>query len=483
MKRPASQSPPPPQSHEANAQLLAAAGITATAELYNQRNTQQRRSPVGRFGQNQGSFSSQSSTGPRNNSYASSAELSVGGSSVTSLGQHSPGRISPSSEQQQHYQQQHNGQDSPYVTSIPMNSNPRNTRSQPQYPQAPLENYPDPSIDQESQVDPNQRRPGIPNMQSHAFICQCCPKKPKKFDSPEELRNHESEKQYSCQYCNNRFKNKNEAERHQNSLHLRKHSWSCSVLGNQYPTAFYPSTSIPPADNSPSQPPRPPNSDSAFDTCGYCGQQFPNEPAPDWTERGQHLTNVHKFGECNQSKKFFRADHFRQHLKHSHAGTSGKWTNMLETACMKDEPNPQPIDNSNNMQAQGAPVANMGMSPGGMGQAPMGQANMGQGMGHSQMSQNMAQSLAQAGIHQANMGHMGQDMSQDMGQDIGQDMGPSMGQPQMGQIDMSNIDPSISQMTMGNMAPMAAMGNMAGSHGRAMGIRGGQMQEFKDEMP
>lgn len=52
---------------------------------------------------------------------------------------------------------------------------------------------------------------------------------------------------------------------------------------------------------------------------------------------------MHKFGECNHAKKFFRADHFRQHLKHSHAGTSGKWTNMLENACMKDEPLPEPI--------------------------------------------------------------------------------------------------------------------------------------------
>jgi len=56
-----------------------------------------------------------------------------------------------------------------------------------------------------------------------------------------------------------------------------------------------------------------------------------------------HLQEVHKFGECNHAKKFFRADHFRQHLKHSHAGTSGKWTNMLENACMKDEPPPEPI--------------------------------------------------------------------------------------------------------------------------------------------
>jgi hypothetical protein len=75
------------------------------------------------------------------------------------------------------------------------------------------------------------------------------------------------------------------------------------------------------------------------DVCGYCGEEFPNPP--DWEARSEHLNHVHKFGECNQAKKFFRADHFRQHLKHSHAGTSGKWTNMLENACMRDEPPPQ----------------------------------------------------------------------------------------------------------------------------------------------
>lgn len=57
----------------------------------------------------------------------------------------------------------------------------------------------------------------------------------------------------------------------------------------------------------------------------------------DWEDRIRHLQDVHKFRECNSSKKFYRADHFRQHLKHSHAGTSGKWTNMLENACMMEE--------------------------------------------------------------------------------------------------------------------------------------------------
>lgn len=78
--------------------------------------------------------------------------------------------------------------------------------------------------------------------------------------------------------------------------------------------------------------------EATHDTCGYCGKEFPNNPQPDWNSRLEHLTKVHKFGECNNVKKFFRADHFRQHLKHSHAGTPGKWTNILENACMKEEP-------------------------------------------------------------------------------------------------------------------------------------------------
>jgi hypothetical protein len=75
--------------------------------------------------------------------------------------------------------------------------------------------------------------------------------------------------------------------------------------------------------------------------CSYCGDEFPI-PA-NWELRNEHLYQVHKFGECNQAKKFFRADHFRQHLKHSHAGTCGNWTNMLENACKKNEHPPSPL--------------------------------------------------------------------------------------------------------------------------------------------
>jgi hypothetical protein len=70
--------------------------------------------------------------------------------------------------------------------------------------------------------------------------------------------------------------------------------------------------------------------------CLYCGLSF-QDPC-DEEMRSKHLANSHKFRECNQAKKFFRADHFRQHLKHSHAATSIEWTFALEEAFRKDEP-------------------------------------------------------------------------------------------------------------------------------------------------
>lgn len=218
------------------------------------------------------------------------------------------------------------------------------------------------------------------------------------------------EKQYTCAYCHNRFKNKNEAERHQNSLHLRRHSWSCAALSS-YEAAFHPtnaSTNTPTSASSAqgslsmtgydpssprdrrneSSPPSPtspangvssrsitaPDTVSQTATCGYCGQIFPNNP-PHWPSRLEHLTRVHKFGECNRSKKFFRADHFRQHLKHSHAGASGKWTNLLETACCRDEECPErrePVKlilstsgtGSNSTSVGGGPLADVREGPG-----------------------------------------------------------------------------------------------------------------------
>ncbi|KAF2672651.1 hypothetical protein BT63DRAFT_450673 [Microthyrium microscopicum] len=179
------------------------------------------------------------------------------------------------------------------------------------------------------------------------YACECCLKKPRRFRTLDELRQHESEKQYQCQYCSNRFKNKNEAERHQNSLHLRKYSWSCAALSNPR-QAFHQN----------------PARAEISDVCGYCGKEFQNPS--DWHARNEHLVTEHKFGECNQHKKFFRADHFRQHLKHSHGAASGKWTGQLEAICIKDEPlpalrgPPQLVGQSNNVLP---PISMVGEDP------------------------------------------------------------------------------------------------------------------------
>ncbi|KAJ6164169.1 hypothetical protein N7470_002841 [Penicillium chermesinum] len=242
-----------------------------------------------------------------------SSTLSIGGSSMTSLSPYdrpSPGGLSPSSDLDTFHEKSILNP-SPPMASIP--SLPRvlgASSLEPPLTGATGKVSMPPMLNASQPVGP--KLVGL-------YICDCCPKKPKKFDNPDDLRAHEMEKQYSCQYCNNRFKNKNEAERHQNSLHLRRHSWSCAAL---------------------------PNFQAAFHGSASSNYQTAAGPSHDsyWDRRFEHLTTVHKFGECNNAKKFFRADHFRQHLKHSHAGTSGKWTNILENACMKEEQPPEPRD-------------------------------------------------------------------------------------------------------------------------------------------
>ncbi|KHN94373.1 Zinc finger, C2H2-type/integrase, DNA-binding protein [Metarhizium album ARSEF 1941] len=266
-----------------------------------------------------------SSAVSRSNSYISTMSMAPSSATTTtsfsrrSPGAASPGGVSPTSC------------NSPYTTPVSLNHSPRNSISGRG------------GVHGRTVCGTSPRK--LADIQKPAgakvqrlFMCDCCPKKPKKFDTAEELSAHEAEKQYECSFCGNRFKNKNEAERHQNSLHVRRHSWSCSAISG-YDRAFHESTSHP----------------GEADTCGYCGDEFPRSGRgpgngafsrgvvpkqatdQDWDDRIRHLLEVHKFRECNSSKKFYRADHFRQHLKHSHAGTSGKWTNMLENACMMDE--------------------------------------------------------------------------------------------------------------------------------------------------
>jgi len=259
----------------------------------------------------------------RSNSYVSTTSMGPSSATTTTSYEHrspdaaySSGGVSPTDG------------NSPYVTPRSLNPSPRGSISA----RTPLHSRTVSSTT--SRRLPEIQKPTGSKLQP-ALMCECCPKKPRKFDTEEELRAHAAEKQYNCAYCGNRFKNKNEAERHQNSLHVRRHSWSCSALSG-FDRAFH---------ESPTRP-------DSWDACGYCGLEFPRSGKgpigqsvatdEDWDKRIRHLQDTHKFRECNSSKKFFRADHFRQHLKHSHAGTSGKWTNMLENACMIEEEPPAP---------------------------------------------------------------------------------------------------------------------------------------------
>ncbi|OAA63106.1 Zinc finger, C2H2-type/integrase, DNA-binding protein [Cordyceps fumosorosea ARSEF 2679] len=314
--------PSPPDEYAAH-------GPVGVAEAMRRREGGVRSSSAGRLATIPQGSSLASAASSRANSYLSTLSIPPSQSSIGGFGHRSPSGISPNgvSPSNSH---------SPYTTAISPNPSPRGSISRGSvHSRAPS------SASSPRKVG-EPGKAAVTKLQGF-YMCECCPKKPKKFDSAEELAAHEAEKQYECNYCGNRFKNKNEAERHQNSLHVRRHSWSCSALSG-YDRAFHESTNRP----------------GEADVCGYCGEEFartgvtpgtgalsggvlPKRPTDnDWDERIRHLQEVHKFRECNSSKKFYRADHFRQHLKHSHAGTSGKWTNMLENACLMDEDPAQP---------------------------------------------------------------------------------------------------------------------------------------------
>ncbi|KAG9250623.1 uncharacterized protein F5Z01DRAFT_640032 [Emericellopsis atlantica] len=151
------------------------------------------------------------------------------------------------------------------------------------------------------------------------------PQDNKNLETDEDRMVHTIEKQFSCSKCGKHFKNKNEAKRHAKSVHLRRFSWSCKAPSD-FRMTFYPSTARP----------------SEADTCGYCGKDFARSGGPpkskfatkgDWNKRLYHLEEAHEFSKCNR-KKFYRADHFRQHLKHSHARAGGSY--QLDNACMTE---------------------------------------------------------------------------------------------------------------------------------------------------
>ena len=146
------------------------------------------RSPNLRFHPNHGSVSSTSSAGLRNGSYASSVGLSAAGSSMTSISsidRPSPGGISPPLDFDPN-------QDPAYVHSSSRNPPSLITRSvasrSPLSPNPPESRSATVACTMSAQSIVNDNRSGSATRLGAAYMCECCPKKPKKFETEEELR-------------------------------------------------------------------------------------------------------------------------------------------------------------------------------------------------------------------------------------------------------------------------------------------------------
>lgn len=131
------------------------------------------------------SLSSTSSGGLRNGSYASSGALSFGGSSITSVSSHeqlSPSGISPSAEQL-------DGRDSPYGTPASLNPSPRASLSRPHQRTASVETKSSAAaLARKMSSDNSGQLRNINNASElqGVYMCECCPKKPKKFNNPQD---------------------------------------------------------------------------------------------------------------------------------------------------------------------------------------------------------------------------------------------------------------------------------------------------------
>ncbi|KAH8730129.1 hypothetical protein GQ44DRAFT_479769 [Phaeosphaeriaceae sp. PMI808] len=155
-------------------------------DLYHRRSAQMlvnRSCAASRFQANAGSISSASSIGQRTGSIASSFGFSTAASSMTSYSgdqRLSPNALSPLGEPD-------SGPVSPYAASRSLNPSPRSSLSRP-HQRGPSETE-QPQIRKmstESMLHP--RHNSVVSRIPGAYICECCPKKPKKFDSEEELR-------------------------------------------------------------------------------------------------------------------------------------------------------------------------------------------------------------------------------------------------------------------------------------------------------
>jgi hypothetical protein len=156
--------------------------VSSPGDLYLQsrrRESASRTSPGSRYQSLPGSVSTNAS-GLRANSYGSTPSLA--GSSNTSMNSYGrpspPGGLSPVPT---------DGSESPYVTSLSLNPSPRGSISRTHHGRAMSDSRPLMTSRKHSDPTAHSKQGGGPKMQG-VFICECCPKKPKKFDTQEELK-------------------------------------------------------------------------------------------------------------------------------------------------------------------------------------------------------------------------------------------------------------------------------------------------------
>lgn len=131
----------------------------------------------------QGSLSSASSLSQRTASFASSFGFSAASSMTSYSGEQrlSPSALSPSAEAEI-------GPTSPYAASRSLNPSPRASLSRPHHHRGLSDNEYSQVRKMSSDSVMQSRQNSIVGRIGGAYICECCPKKPKKFDSEEELQ-------------------------------------------------------------------------------------------------------------------------------------------------------------------------------------------------------------------------------------------------------------------------------------------------------
>ncbi|TKA58679.1 hypothetical protein B0A49_13720 [Cryomyces minteri] len=166
-------------------------------------------SPLSRFSNNNDSVSLTSSLELRDSSTYPSYELSI----ASSLMSHKCDRLSPSAPAP--VAEAELDTDSSCAANKSLKLSPKASLSGAPFQRMTSGNEPLRKRKVSVPSTAHSRQTNIPKAQG-ALVCECCPKKAKKFDNEHELWLHEMKRQYTCQHCPNRFKTKNEAKRHQN---------------------------------------------------------------------------------------------------------------------------------------------------------------------------------------------------------------------------------------------------------------------------